>query len=205
MAILLLNETKLEPVSTPLPLTKYFLRGLGVIFVIAMHLYSLTDISTDQQVLSNAAVWIVLAITSAIGLYHIACHGYARFSLMSIGLFAACLLLTLPLFYLFASPYPALGRVIGLWAGWGLFVLLQQFVLSHQQKQGLLFFILIGALIQAVWVGFQLLFPSLGLGASEHVYGVFKSADKLTSFLITGLALSGYLIARQAQTKEDKS
>lgn len=204
MATLLLNDTKLEPVSTPLPLTKYFLRGLAVIFMVAMHLYSLTDIATDHQILSNAAVWIILGLTSAISIYHIVCYGYLRFSLMTIGLFIASLLLTIPIFYPDAKAEIAIERVVTLWFGWGLFLSLQQFVLSHQQKQGLLFLLLAGALIESILATLQLFLPALGHIHSELVFGVFKQRGLLVSFLITGFAISGYLIARQAQTNETK-
>lgn len=200
MAVLLLNQTQLASKATPLPLAKYFLYAIAVMFVIAMHLYSLTDLQSDKQVLSNAAVWIVLSIAGMVGAYHVTNQRFIRFSRLSIGLFIGCLLLTLPLFYHSANLDLAWSRVIALWAGWCLYALLQQFAFTHHQKYKLLFYILLATWIESLLAYAQILLPNLGLGAAGQVFGVFKSADLLVSFLNMGLAISGVLIARQTES-----
>ncbi|GAM67534.1 lipid A core-O-antigen ligase [Vibrio sp. JCM 19236] len=95
---------------------------------------------------------------------------------------------------------------MGLWAGLGLFVALQQFRFSNEEKQRLLWFILLSVLIEAFfgWVQYTLLSEGNIFGyntVANRPYGIFQQPNVMASFLATGLVISGYLLARQPHTK----
>lgn len=204
MATLLLSGTRLEPHTPSLPLNKPFLFSLAALYLVAMHFFMPNPGGAGLALSFNNTTWIALSITLAIGLYQLASNQTLRYSKLTIGLWVSCVLLTLPVFYSNADKVNVLSRLVGLWAGFTLFVVLQQFRFSNKHKQRLLWFILLATLIEAVigLIQYFWLAPGNPFGydtTANRPYGIFQQPNVMASFLATGLVLSGYLLARQPE------
>ncbi|MGF1740681.1 PglL family O-oligosaccharyltransferase [Vibrio profundum] len=201
MAILHTEGTHLEPHAPVIPLNKRFLISLACVFLVAMHFFTPNPGGEGLALSFNTATWAGLSVTFAIGLYQVANNQALRYSRLTFGLTITCILLTLPEFYLNADLTHSMPRLIGLWAGLLLFVLLQQFQFSNSQKQRLLWFIVLAVLIEALF-GFVQYFvlPAHNIfnynTLINRPYGIFQQPNVMASFLATGLVLSGYLLAR---------
>ena len=201
MASIHLTGTNLEPQKPKLPMTKPFLASIAIIFLLGMHVFMPNPGGSGLELLFNSTTWITVSISLALGFYQIGTQGIIRYNKLTLGLFACCVLLTIPAFYPKSDISLSLGRVVGLWSGMALFFLLQQFRFSNKQKQRLLWFITIAVLIEAVfgWVQYLVLEPNNAFGYSTSVnrpYGIFQQPNVMASFLVTGLALSGYLLTK---------
>ncbi len=202
MATLHVSGTDLGKQAPRLPLIKPFIISIGIIFVIAMHFFMPNPGGSGLALSFNATTWFALSITTAIGLYQTGTQQQLRYNKLTVGLFICCVAMTIPVFYVGSDLSMSINRLIGLWAGYLLFVLLQQFRFSNKQKQRLLWFVVIAAFIQAIfgWVQYFLLEPQNVFGyntIANRPYGIFQQPNVMASFLATGLALSGYLITRQ--------
>ncbi|WP_413285728.1 Wzy polymerase domain-containing protein [Vibrio sp. MA40-2] len=203
MAIIHLSGTKLAQNKAKAPLNRKFMYSVGFIFLIAMHLYIANLGGTGLALPFNISTWLALSFVIAIGLYHMAKTRQVRYSKLSMVLFITCIFLTLPVFYPLANNWmSSLPRLIGLWSGWFFFFILQQFRLSNQHKQRLLWFIVIATAMQAI-LGYMQLFgllPKDIIGYNDFTqlpFGIFQQLSVMVSFLSTGVILSGYLLARQ--------
>ncbi|PAR56615.1 ligase [Vibrio metoecus] len=204
MATLLLSGTRLEPHAPSIPLNKPFLFSLAVLYLLAMHFFMPNPGGAGLALSFNNTTWIALSISLAVGLYQLANNQALRYSKLTIGLWISCTLLTLPLVYANADWLSATSRLIGLWAGFCLFVMLQQFRFSNKHKQRLLWFILLATVIEAIMGLIQYFWLDLGnpFGydtLANRPYGIFQQPNVMASFLATGLVLSGYLLARQPE------
>ncbi|MCL9780515.1 PglL family O-oligosaccharyltransferase [Vibrio sp. S4M6] len=202
MAILHTTGTKLEIEAPVVPLNRSFLFSIGFVFIIAMHFFTQNPGGSGLALSFNPATWIGLSVTFAIGLYQLATNHQLRYSRLTIGLIISCILLTIPELYPDSNIDESITRLTGLWAGMLFFVLLQQFHFSNKQKQRILWFIVIAVAIESLFGYFQYLFlqPGNYFGYDTVVnrpYGIFQQPNVMASFLATGLALSGYLLARQ--------
>lgn len=201
MTVLQLEGTQLEQKRISKPLVRYFLTTMGIIFIAAMHYFQHNPGGAGIALSFNAAVWIPFSFAIAFGLLEICRQQVWRYSRLTVILFACCTLLTIPVFYANADAGGAFNRLFTLWAGFLFFVSLQQFVFTHKQRQRLLWFILIGVLIEAVFAWYQYLWiPAqnpIGYDTvANRPYGIFQQPNVMASFLATGLVLSAYLLAR---------
>jgi len=201
MATIHLSGTQLEPQAPRVPLIRPFLVSMAVMFIVAMHFFMPNPGGSGLALSFNATTWLALGVAIAIGLYQIGTEGALRYNKLTIVLFAVCLMLTAPVLYPNASLELSLGRLTGLWIGFMLFVILQQFRFSNRQKQRLLWFIIIAVLIEALlgWTQYLILEPGNFMGydvSANRPYGIFQQPNVMASFLATGLVLSGYLLAR---------
>ncbi|MCK6262251.1 PglL family O-oligosaccharyltransferase [Vibrio sp. ZSDE26] len=202
MAILHTSGTRLEPHAPKIPLNRPFLASLAVVFIIAMHFFMPNPGGSGLALSFNTTTWLALSVTLAIGLYQLATNRYLVYSKLTIGLFACCILMTVPALYSNSIASEVFGRLTGLWLGLLLFVLLQQFRFSNKHKQRLLWFIIIAVVIEALFGFYQYLYldPNniFGYDATRNrPYGIFQQPNVMASFLATGLVISGYLLARQ--------
>ncbi|MGF1765072.1 PglL family O-oligosaccharyltransferase [Aliivibrio kagoshimensis] len=202
MSLLLTKGTQLEPEYINAPLNKPFFVAISFLFLITMHLFQPNPGGSGLNLTFNSASWIPLSIAIAIGLYHTAKQKLLRYSKFTVGLFAVCLMLTLPLMFSDAILSIATPRLIALWAGFFFFVTLQQFTFSNRQKQQLLWLVVLAVCIESLlgYVQFLLLKPSNFLGYNTIInrpYGIFQQPNVMASFLATGLAIASYLLARQ--------
>lgn len=209
MATIHVAGTELELKAPKIPLTKPFLVALGVIYLLAMHFFMPNPGGAGLALAFNATTWLVFGFAIAIGLYQLGSYGVLRYNKLTIGLFVCSVMLTLPVLYSGSSLELSLGRLSGLWAGYLLFVLLQQFRFSNKQKQRLLWFITIAVFIEAIfgWVQYLWLEPNNLFGYNTDAnrpYGIFQQPNVMASFLATGLALSGYLLTRHPSKYQRK-
>lgn len=193
--------TELELKAPKIPLTRPFLVTIGILFLLAMHFFMPNPGGAGLALAFNPTTWLVVSFSIAIGLYQLGSYGSLRYNKLTIGLFICCIMLTLPAIYSGSNLELSLGKLTGLWAGYILFVVLQQFRFSNKQKQRLLWFITIAVFIEAIfgWVQYLALEPGNFFGyntESNRPYGIFQQPNVMASFLATGLALSGYLLTR---------
>ncbi|MCG7498495.1 Wzy polymerase domain-containing protein [Vibrio sp. Of7-15] len=203
MAILHIQGTQLAAKTQGLPLTRYFLASLALLFLVAMHVFQPNPGGSGLHLSFNASSWIPLSIAIAFALYHTANQGAIKYTRLTLVLLCSCLLLTVPIFYADAQPELVLSRLTGVWAGFLFFVLLQQFAFNNKQRQFLLWLIVIATLIEASfgYVQYLLLEPNNPFGYNTFAnrpYGIFQQPNVMASFLTTGLVLSSYLLARQS-------
>ncbi|TKF66675.1 ligase [Vibrio sp. F13] len=202
MATIHTSGTQLENQVTQLPLNKAFLASLAVVFLLAMHFFMPNPGGSGLALSFNPTTWLALSFTLAIGFYQLATNRVLKYSKLTIGLLISCIILTLPILYSNAALQGASGRLLGLWAGLALFVVLQQFKFSNKHKQRMLWFIVLAVIIQALfgYVQYFLLEPGNLFGyntAANRPYGIFQQPNVMASFLATGFVLSAYLLARQ--------
>ncbi|MGD8173069.1 PglL family O-oligosaccharyltransferase [Vibrio sp. TRT 21S02] len=202
MATVHLSGTQLEPQATKLPLNKPFLVSLAVLFVIAMHFFMPNPGGSGLALSFNPTTWLAFSFALALGLYQLGTEQALRYNKLTIGLFISAIMLTLPVIYPDSSLSHSVGKLTGLWAGLLFFIVLQQFRFSNKQKQRLLWFIVIGVVIEALlgWFQYTMLKPGNLFGydtLANRPYGIFQQPNVMASFLATGLAISGYLLARQ--------
>ncbi|MDV7105962.1 Wzy polymerase domain-containing protein [Vibrio sp. TH_r3] len=203
MAIIHLSGTKLAPRKAKAPLNRKFMYSVGFVFLIAMHLYIPNLGGAGLALPFNISTWLSLSYVIAIGLFHMAKTRQVRYSKLSIVLFITCIFLTIPIFYPLHNDWTSfLPRLIAVWSGWFFFLILQQFLLSNQHKQRLLWFIVIATAMQTILSYLQLfsLLPKDIIGYNDFTqlpFGVFQQSSVMVSFLSTGVILSGYLLARQ--------
>ena len=202
MAIIHLSGTRLEPEKGKAPLNRKFMFAFGFIFIIAMHVFMPNPGGSGIAISFNATCWIGISFALAIGLYQLANNQKVRYSKLTIGLLISGIIISLPLLYPNANIQAVLPRLGGLWAGFLMFLLLQQFRLSNKYKQQLLWFIVIATLIESLfgYVQFFILQPGNIFGynpLTDRPYGIFQQPNVMASFLATGLVLSGYLLGRQ--------
>ncbi|WNJ94156.1 Wzy polymerase domain-containing protein [Vibrio ruber] len=191
MATLIVRGTRLEPSPVKLPLNRPFLFVLGMLYLIFLHFPSDLDIGVGLTLLFNLATWFWVSIAIAVGLFQVIRAGKVRYSKLTIGLFVCCLLLTLPLFYDHASVSLAAYRVIALWGGFALFVVLQQFRFSNKHKHRLIWLIVLSTLIESVLAYYQLI-----IDPAQVPLGVFPTSNIFATYIATGLLASGYLLSR---------
>ncbi|WED21579.1 PglL family O-oligosaccharyltransferase [Vibrio sp. JC009] len=204
MAIVHLSGTKLAPQGVKAPLNRRFMYAMGFTFVIAMHFFMPNPGGAGLAISFNNTTWIAISIAIGIGLYQTGRNMSFRYTKLTLALLISCAIMTLPVLYTNASPDNSTGRLLGLWAGWLLFFTFQQFSLSNQHKQRLLWFIVVAVVIEALfgYVQYFLLEKGNLLGFNPELsrpYGIFQQPNVMASFLATGLVLSGYLLARQQQ------
>lgn len=209
MAQLLVSGTKLQALPAKPPLNKRFIFALGVIYLLAIHLpwpmFSLVDRQTNSVMPTNLITWISFSLIISLGLVQVIRHRYLRYSKLTIGLFACCALMTVPLIYSGPQFSEVSTRLIGLWAGVLLFVLLQQFLFSNRHKQRIIWFIILAGWIEAIR-GY-LLFDDLqqrflplseltGLLNSHQIVTTFHDSNSIATLLSTATIASGYLLCR---------
>ncbi|EEX93386.1 hypothetical protein VIOR3934_01220 [Vibrio orientalis CIP 102891 = ATCC 33934] len=193
--------TELEFRAAKPPLIKPFLVSIGIVYLLAMHFFMPNPGGSGLALAFNSTTWLALSFTIAIGLYQFGTLGKFRYNKLTVGLFINCVMLTIPVIYHNAAPSLSTGKLLALWSGYLLFVILQQFRFSNKQKQRLLWFITIAVFIEALfgWAQFFVLEPGNIFGyntVSNRPYGIFQQPNVMASFLATGLALSGYLLTR---------
>ncbi|MGO1296894.1 MAG: PglL family O-oligosaccharyltransferase [Vibrio sp.] len=201
MATVLLGGTQLEPKTPKIPLTKPLLYAIASLYIYAMHFVMSNPGGSGLALSFNDTSWIAISLVLGIGLYQLANNQVIRVSKLTLGLFIACVLMTIPVFYHNAAPEFTAMRLTGLWAGFVFFLLLQQFRFSNREKQRLLWFIVIGTLIEAI-LGLYMYFilaPEImeRFDRFTRPFGVFHQPNVMASFLATGLLVAGYLLARQ--------
>ena len=155
----------------------------------------------------NTVGWIFISLLIGLGCWEVRNSGKIIFSRFQVACWIGIGLMCLPLIYPNnENAALALHRIIGLGGGITLFFSFQQFRFSREDRNWFLYIILGGILIQAFyglsqhflplesWFGITVNFP----------FGVLMQKNVMATFLVTGAAISLYLLMKDKAIKEHK-
>ncbi|PKG38225.1 PglL family O-oligosaccharyltransferase [Psychromonas sp. Urea-02u-13] len=183
-------------------LNSIFLIVFALLMGLGAHYFQHNQGGSGLELAQNNVVWVFFSALIGLGLWKITEAKkifYSRFTLVFL---IAFLLFLIPLFYsnniLAEQSYT---RLIGLFAGFLLFVSLQQMRFSATFIQRLLLLIVLAGFLQACYSLMQdYLLPAdnifgynIGYG---RPYGIFQQPNVLASFMATTLILAGYLLQK---------
>ncbi|XKE47208.1 Wzy polymerase domain-containing protein [Halomonas organivorans] len=176
-------------------------------FTVLMHVTFPNLGGTGLRMPHNAAVWMGFGVMMAIAMWP-ATRGVIRYSSFHIGLGLLLLAFWLPFLWTWnEASLIALPRMLGVTAGAILLLGLAQLQLTQRDWWWLGLAILLGALLETLLSYAQLywLEPGNWLGYDvnyQYPYGIFQQKNVLASFLLTGLAVSAWLIIEAKRTWE---
>jgi O-antigen polymerase len=208
MALLLVDGTELEPHTLKKPVNKPFIFSVGLIYLLAANLILPNIGGLGLQLPQNGIIWGILSFALALGLRQIANNKLIRYTRSTIIFFLSCILISIPILFSDSVFVATQFRILGLWLGFMLFVVLQQLRLNNKHKQRLLWFIILSAIIQSLvsyaylilnaLVATQQLDNPLTLKFLHYAAtSNFQDINNLGTFLITGVIASGYLLTKQ--------
>lgn len=151
----------------------------------------------------NAWGWVFASLAIGLGLWQVTLRQRLLFSPLQAGLWIGALLLLLPMLYPgFTLKDYAIPRLLGLFAGLLFLFGLYQWRFNRQQRDRLLYLILIAIAIEAALglVQFYLLTPGNWIGydtKANRPYGIFQQPNVMATFMATGIALSIWLELRR--------
>ena len=172
------------------------LMGLGA------HYFQHNQGGSGLELPLNNVVWIFFSTLIGIGLWKITAAQKIFFSKFTLLFLVAFILFLIPIFYpnnfLAEQSYT---RLLGLFAGFLLFVSLQQMRFNTLYIQRILLLIVLAGFLQGCYSLMQdYLLPAdnifgynVGYG---RPYGIFQQPNVLASFMATTLILSGYLLQK---------
>ncbi|MCP4321150.1 MAG: O-antigen polymerase [Alteromonadales bacterium] len=183
-------------------LNSAFLIVFAILMGLGAHYFQHNQGGSGLELAQNNVVWIFFSALIGIGLWKITEAQKIFYSRFTIVFLIAFVLFLIPIFYpnnvLAEQSYT---RLIGLFAGFLLFVSLQQMRFSAIFIQRLLLLVVLAGFLQACYSLMQdYLLPAdnifgynVGYG---RPYGIFQQPNVLASFMATTLILSGYLLQK---------
>lgn len=183
-------------------LKRAFMITFALLMGLGAHYFQHNQGGSGLELAQNNMVWIFFSALIGIGLWQITSAQKIIYSKFTLLFLAACILFFLPVFYpnniLAEQSYT---RLMGLFAGFLLFVSLQQMRFNTLYLQRLLLLIVLAGFIQACYSLTQdYLLPadnifgySVGYG---RPYGIFQQPNVLASFMATTVILAGYLLQK---------
>ena len=183
-------------------LNRSFLIVFAILMGLGAHYFQHNQGGSGLELAQNNVVWIFFSALIGIGLWKITEAQKIFYSRFTIVFLIAFLLFLIPIFYpnniLAEQSYT---RLIGLFAGFLLFVSLQQMRFNPTFIQRLLLLIVLAGFLQACYSLMQdYLLPAdnifgynVGYG---RPYGIFQQPNVLASFMATTLILAGYLLQK---------
>lgn len=168
-------------------------------FTVLMHITFPNLGGTGLRMPQNATVWMGFGVMMAIAIWP-AARGTIRYSNFHIGLGLLLLALWLPFLWSWnEASLIALPRMLTVTAGAILLLGMAQLQLNRRDWWWIGFAILLGALLETALSYAQLywLEPGNWLGYDverRQPYGIFQQRNVLASFLVTGLAVSAWLL-----------
>ncbi|PKF61731.1 O-antigen polymerase [Psychromonas sp. psych-6C06] len=181
-------------------LNRAFMITFALLMGLGAHYFQHNQGGSGLELAQNNVVWIFFSTLIGIGLWKVTEAQKIFYSRLTIVFLIACILFLIPVFY----PNNALAeqsytRLIGLFAGFLLFVSLQQMRFNAVFLQRLLLLIVLAGFLQACYSLMQdYLLPvdnifgyDVGYG---RPYGIFQQPNVLASFMATTLILAGYLL-----------
>lgn len=181
-------------------LNRAFLITFALLMGLGAHYFQHNQGGSGLELAQNNVVWIFFSALIGLGLWKITEAQKIIYSRFSIVFLIACILFFIPVFYpnniLVEQSYT---RLMGLFAGFLLFISLQQMRFSATFVQRLLLLIVLAGFLQACYSLTQdYLLPAnnifgynVGYG---RPYGIFQQPNVLASFMATTLILAGYLL-----------
>jgi len=155
----------------------------------------------------NTVGWMFISLLIGLGFWQIGKTGRIEFSQFQIFCWVGFGLMCLPLFYLNNENYGlVLHRFFGLGGGFLLYLSFQQFRFNREERYWFLYIILGGILIQAFYgLSQHLLHLESWFGISvDRPFGVLMQKNVMATFLVTGAAISLYVLMKDEATKEHK-
>ncbi|MFT5558913.1 MAG: O-antigen polymerase, partial [Sphingobacteriales bacterium] len=181
-------------------LTRAFLITFALLMGIGAHYFQHNHGGSGLELAQNNVVWMFFSTLIGLGLWKISVQKKIFYSRFTVFLLSAIGLFLIPLLY----PNNALAdqsytRLIGLFAGFLLFVSLQQFQFDKKNLEKLLLLIVLAGFIQACYSLTQdYLLPADNIFGYDvgygRPYGIFQQPNVLASFMATTLILAGYLL-----------
>jgi len=189
---------------------------LKTLFKIAFAVYLILGMHFDIDHLGgyglylpfNTVGWIFISLLIGFGCWEIRNSGKIIFSRFQIICWIGIGLMCLPLFYPNnENAGLVLHRFLGLGAGLLVYSAFQQFRFNREDRNWFLYIILGSILIQAFY-GFSQLFLPLKswFGISvDRTFGVLMQKNVMATFLVTGAAISLFLLLKDESIKDHKN
>ena len=181
-------------------LTRAFFITFGLLMALGAHYFQHNQGGSGLELAQNNVVWIFFSTLIGLGLWKITAQQKIFYSRFTIVFLTALGLFLLPLLYpnneLASQSYT---RLLGLFAGFLLFVSMQQFQFNRTQIQRLLLLIVLAGFLQSCYSLTQdYLLPADNIFGYDvgygRPYGIFQQPNVLASFMATTLILPGYLL-----------
>jgi len=156
----------------------------------------------------NAMGWIFISLLIGLGCWEIRNNGKIIFSRFQIICWTGIGLMCLPLIYPNnENSGLVIHRFLGLGAGLILYLSFQQFRFNREDRNWFLYIILGGILIQAFYGLSQYFLPlESWFGISvDRTFGVLMQKNVMATFLVTGAAISLYLLLKDESIKDHKN
>ena len=153
----------------------------------------------------NTVGWIFISLLIGLGCWEIRNSGKIIFSRFQVVCWIGIGLMCLPLIYPNnENAALALQRILGLGGGITLFFSFQQFRFNREDRTWFLYIILGGILIQAFYGLSQHFLPlESWFGISvDRPFGVLMQKNVMATFLVTGAAISLFLLLKDESIKE---
>ena len=153
----------------------------------------------------NTVGWMFISLLIGLGFWQISKTGRIEFSQFQIFCWVGFGLMCLPLLYLNnKNAVLVFHRFLGLGAGLLVYSAFQQFSFNREERYWFLYIILGGILIQAFYgLSQHLLHLESWFGISvDRPFGVLMQKNVMATFLVTGAAISLYVLMKDEATKE---
>jgi len=176
--------------------SKTIVFSLGVFFSFAMHLFVPNQGGVGLALPFNAFSSLALIMTICIGAIFLVRRNLITYNNVTVGLFISCVLISAPIFYENSVGFNAFYRLVGLWLGFLLFFILQQFLNEDKYINKVLVLIVISSYIELL-ISYSQLFLRLKYVDFSSVVptGIFQQPNVMASYLATSFAISMYLMA----------
>lgn len=183
-------------------LNSAFLILFALLMGLGAHYFQHNQGGSGLQLAQNNVVWIFFSLLIGLGLWKITEAKKIFYSHFTLVFLIALLLFFVPVFYpnnvLAEQSYT---RLLGLFAGFLLFVSLQQMRFGALFLQRLLLLIVLAGFLQACYSLTQdYLLPANNIFGYDvgygRPYGIFQQPNVLASFMATTLILAGYLLQK---------
>ncbi|AGH82185.1 O-antigen polymerase [Psychromonas sp. CNPT3] len=173
-----------------------------LLMAVGMHYVQINRGGSGLALPQNNIVWIFISLLISLGLYQVSRIKTLYYSHFSIAFLIAIVFFCVPLIYANNTlAIQSASRLLGLGAGFLVFLSFQQMRFKKSDILHLLIFIVLAGALQAMYSLIQsyLLSEHNFIGYDIHYgrpYGVFQQPNVLASFMATTLILSAYLLSK---------